>query len=107
MAPNTSRPKNEMVHFKNLTQDVRAFGDFRRVLHTGLYSQLVAMEIPVGGDIGDEVHTVDQILIFTSGTCKATVAGKDQDVKANDVVIVPAGTQVCFDLLLPLDYEIL
>ena len=35
--------------------EVRSFGDFRRVLHTGLYSQLVAMEIPVGGDIGDEV----------------------------------------------------
>lgn len=36
------------------------------------------MEIPVGGDIGDEVHTVDQVLIFTSGEGKATVAGKDQ-----------------------------
>lgn len=47
-------------------------------MHTGLYSQLVTMEIPVGGDIGDEVHTVDQVLIFTSGTGKATVAGKDQ-----------------------------
>lgn len=47
-------------------------------MHTGLYSQLVSMEIPVGGDIGDEVHTVDQVLIFTSGEGKATVAGKDQ-----------------------------
>lgn len=36
------------------------------------------MEIPVGGDIGDEVHTVDQVLLFTSGEGKATVAGKDQ-----------------------------
>jgi len=62
-------------------------------MHTGLYSQLVSMEIPVGGDIGDEVHTVDQVLIFTSGEGKATVAGKDQNVKASDVVVVPAGTQ--------------
>jgi hypothetical protein len=30
-------------------------GDFRRVLWTGLYSQLVLMTVPVGGDIGDEV----------------------------------------------------
>ncbi|MCJ1329037.1 ATP-binding cassette permease mdl1 [Thelotrema lepadinum] len=82
-----------MVHFKDLTTAVRSFGDFRRVLHTGLYSQLVAMEIPVGGDIGDEVHTVDQILIFTSGKARATVAGKDKDISANDVVVVPAGTQ--------------
>lgn len=48
-------PKHEMVVLKGLMSEVRGFGDFRRVLHTGLYSQLVAMEIPVGGDIGDEV----------------------------------------------------
>lgn len=71
-------PKHQMVHFPGLTSEVRAFGQFRKVLHTGLYSQLVSMEIPVGGDIGDEVHTVDQVLIFTSGEGKATVAGKDQ-----------------------------
>ncbi|KAI9681935.1 MAG: hypothetical protein M1822_007013 [Bathelium mastoideum] len=86
-------PKHQMVHFPELTSRVRSFGEFRKVLHTGLYSQLVVMEIPPGGDIGDEVHTVDQILIFTSGTARATVAGKDQDVKASDVVVVPAGTQ--------------
>lgn len=74
----TSPPKHEMVYFPKLTSDVRAFGEFRKVIHTGLYSQLVSMEIPVGGDIGDEVHTVDQVLIFTSGEGKATVAGKDQ-----------------------------
>lgn len=33
------------------------------------------------------------MLIFTHGTGKATIAGKDQDVKASDVVVVPAGTQ--------------
>ncbi|KAK5109854.1 hypothetical protein LTR62_006461 [Meristemomyces frigidus] len=86
-------PKHEMVYFPKLTSEVRAFGQFRKVMHTGMYSQLVSMEIPVGGDIGDEVHTVDQVLIFTSGEGKATVAGKDQNVKATDVVVVPAGTQ--------------
>ncbi|KAF2868188.1 RmlC-like cupin domain-containing protein [Massariosphaeria phaeospora] len=86
-------PKHEMVHLKGLLSEKRAFGDFRTVLHTGLYSQLVAMEVPVGGDIGDEVHTVDQILLFTSGRGLATVAGKEQEVNAGDVVVVPAGTQ--------------
>ena len=38
-------------------------------------------------------HTVDQILTFTSGTGKATINGVDQDVKAGDLIIVPAGTQ--------------
>ena len=39
------------------------------------------------------MHTVDQILIFTSGKGLATVAGKDQEVSAGDIVVVPAGTQ--------------
>jgi mannose-6-phosphate isomerase-like protein (cupin superfamily) len=68
-------------------------GEFRKVLWTGLYSQVVLMTIPVGGDIGDEVHTVDQALTFTSGVGKATINGKDQDVKAGDLMVVPAGTQ--------------
>jgi hypothetical protein len=34
------------------------------------------------------VHTVDQALTFTSGQAKATINGKDQDVKAGDPVLV-------------------
>lgn len=49
-------PKHEAVYFKGLMSEKRAFGDFRTVLHTGLYSQIVAMEVPVGGEIGDEVR---------------------------------------------------
>lgn len=40
-----------------------------------------------------QIHTVDQILTFTSGVGRATINGKDQDVQAGDMVIVPAGTQ--------------
>ena len=40
-----------------------------------------------------QVHTVDQALTFTSGVGKATIAGKDQDIKAGDLMVVPAGTQ--------------
>lgn len=53
---NNAPPEHEMVYFKQLASSVRRFGDFRTVLHTGLYSQVVAMEVPVGGDIGDEVR---------------------------------------------------
>jgi len=91
--PNEGIPKHEMVYLKGLASSARDFGEFRRVLFTGLYSQVVVMEIPVGGEIGDEVHTVDQVLIFTAGQGLATIAGKDQEVDAGDVVIVPAGTQ--------------
>ncbi|CAE6478499.1 unnamed protein product [Rhizoctonia solani] len=67
--------------------------DFRRVLWTGEHSQLVIMTIPVDGEIGEEVHTVDQHLIFTSGSAKAIVAGEEKAVKEGDMVIVPAGTK--------------
>jgi hypothetical protein len=49
-------PAHEMVHFAGLLSEKRSFGDFRTVLHTGLFSQIVAMEIPVNGEIGDEVR---------------------------------------------------
>ncbi|KAL8934326.1 MAG: hypothetical protein Q9216_005964 [Gyalolechia sp. 2 TL-2023] len=87
-------PKHEMQYFPNMTGAMPSeSAEFRRVLWTGLYSQVVLMTVPVGGDIGDEVHTVDQALTFTSGVGKATINGKDQDVKAGDLMVVPAGTQ--------------
>jgi len=50
--------------------------DFRRVLWTGKHTQLVVMTIPPGGEIGEEVHEVDQILTFVSGVGTATVSGQ-------------------------------
>ncbi|KAI7773247.1 hypothetical protein LA080_011475 [Diaporthe eres] len=92
--PSSDPPKKEMVYFPDMTTALPSkSAEFRRVLWTGLYSQLVLMTVPVGGDIGEEIHTVDQILTFTSGTGLAQIAGKEQDVKAGDMVIVPAGTK--------------
>lgn len=54
--PNTDVPKHEMAYFPNMTTSLPSeSAEFRRVLWTGLYSQLVLMTVPVGGDIGDEV----------------------------------------------------
>ncbi|GME45484.1 Cupin RmlC-type [Neofusicoccum parvum] len=86
-------PQHELVHFPGLASERRRFGDCRRVLHTGLYSQLAAMAIPPGGAIGAEVHAVDQTLLFTHGAGVARVAGADAPVRAGDVVVVPAGAR--------------
>jgi mannose-6-phosphate isomerase-like protein (cupin superfamily) len=68
--------------------------DFRRVLWTGQRTQLVIMTIPVGGEIGEEVHEdTDQILTFVSGTGEADVAGETWTVAQGDLVAVPAGTR--------------
>jgi len=65
--------------------------DFRRVLWTGEHTQLVIMTIPPGGEIGEEVHDVDQILTFVSGVGKAKVSGQTRNVTQGDLVVVPAG----------------
>ncbi|MEV6634055.1 cupin domain-containing protein [Actinoplanes sp. NPDC051470] len=65
--------------------------DFRRVLWTGEHTQLVVMTIPPGGEIGEEVHEVDQILTFVSGMAKAKVGGETRNVEQGDLVVVPAG----------------
>ncbi|MCJ1472559.1 hypothetical protein MMC13_001208 [Lambiella insularis] len=87
-------PKHKMAYFPNMVNALPSgSGEFRRVLWTGVYSQVVLMTIPVGGDIGEEIHTVDQALTFTSGKAKATVGGEEKDVEAGDLVVVPAGTK--------------
>jgi hypothetical protein len=55
--PSSNPPKHEMAYFPEMATSLPSqSGDFRRVLWTGLYSQLVLMTVPVGGDIGDEVQ---------------------------------------------------
>lgn len=67
--------------------------NFRKVIYTAKNSQLVLMSIPVGGDIGEEVHeTTDQILFFVDGAGEAVLDGEKQEVEEDDVVFVPAGT---------------
>ncbi len=67
--------------------------DFRRVLWTGKHTQLVVMTIPPGGEIGEEIHEVDQILTFVSGVGKAVISGETRAVAQGDLVAVPAGNK--------------
>ena len=64
-----------VIHYTIATEAEKS-PDFRRVLWTGEHTQLVIMTIPPGGEIGEEVHEVDQILTFVSGTGKAIVSGR-------------------------------
>lgn len=67
---------------------------FRKVLYTGEYSQLVAMTLPVGGDIGMEVHDDgDQYFRIESGEGEVVIDDTTYAVMPGDVVIVPAGAQ--------------
>lgn len=68
--------------------------NFRKVLYTGKYAQLVVMSLKPGEEIGQEVHPqVDQFFRFESGRGKVVIDGAEQAVGPDEVVIVPAGSQ--------------
>ena len=67
---------------------------FREVLSTGPHCQVVVMSIPVGGEIGEEVHDhVDQVLVCVEGESYAVLDGERSDVHPGHLVHVPAGTR--------------
>lgn len=77
------------VKIKQLTESNE---NFRKVLHTGAHSQVVAMALPAQSDIGLETHpTADQILFFVAGQAEVVVGDETTSVSQNDVVFVPAG----------------
>ncbi|EJU00770.1 RmlC-like cupin, partial [Dacryopinax primogenitus] len=86
-------PAMRMFHFPKVDAIADSGEEFRRVLWTGENSQFVIMTIPVNGEIGEEIHDVDQHLCLTSGVCKAVVEGEVQTIRAGDLVIVPAGAK--------------
>lgn len=66
--------------------------DYRRVLYTGEHSQLVVMSLPVGEEIGSEVHTVDQFFRFETGTGRVVINESTYEIMAGDAVVIPAGS---------------
>lgn len=67
---------------------------FRQVLFTAKHLQLVLMCLQPGEEIGNEVHkNVDQFFRIEDGEAKFVLNNTEiHNVKANDAVIVPAGT---------------
>jgi mannose-6-phosphate isomerase-like protein (cupin superfamily) len=68
--------------------------DFRRVLYTGKFSQLVLMSLKPGEEIGEETHDdVDQFFRFEAGEGKVIIDRIEHHVKDGSAVIVPAGAR--------------
>jgi mannose-6-phosphate isomerase-like protein (cupin superfamily) len=84
-----------MKGFKsNIEKATLANKDFRHVLYTGKYSQLVLMSLKPGEEIGEEVHkTVDQFFRFEKGVGVVLIDGVKHKVTDGDAVIVPAGAK--------------
>ena len=68
--------------------------DYRRVLYTGKYSQLVLMNLKPGEEIGEEVHDdVDQFFRFEEGEGEVVIDGVRNPVKDGSGVVVPSGAR--------------
>jgi mannose-6-phosphate isomerase-like protein (cupin superfamily) len=68
--------------------------DFRRVLYTGHHLQLVVMTLQPGDEIGAEVHADrDQFFRIEQGSGVIDIDGRENPVKDDFAVIVPAGAR--------------
>src|ERR671934_3003194 len=76
----------------NIKDEARENDDFRRVLFTSSHAQLVVMAIQPDEEIGEEVHTVDQIFYVVKGEAEAVIDGKAGALDKGEMLIVPAGT---------------
>lgn len=77
-----------------IEKETKKNSDFRRVLYTGEYSQLVLMSLKPMEEIGMETHSnIDQFFRFEEGEGKVIIDGVEHKVKDGDAVIVPAGAE--------------
>lgn len=68
--------------------------NFRKVVYTGEHSQLVLMAIPVGGEIGFEVHSdTDQFFRIEKGQGRVTINESVYEVGDGDGIVVPSGAK--------------
>jgi len=83
-----------MSYTGNIEALVMRNDNFREVIFTGKKSQLVVMSIPVGSDVGEEVHEhVEQTLYVVSGVCTVVLDNVSHVISGGDVVVVTPGTK--------------
>lgn len=77
----------------DIEAETLANDNFRKVLYTASYMQLVLMSIPKGEEIGEEVHGQDQFIRVEAGSGKAVLDGVSHDIADGSAVVIPAGTK--------------
>jgi len=83
-----------MTYVNNIEKDTLENENFRKVLNTAKYSQLVVMSLLPGEEIGNEVHPdVDQFIRVEQGGGKAVLNNSDEYELGEDfAIVIPAGT---------------
>lgn len=76
---------------EDLTEDN---SDFRRVIYTGKYLQLVLMSLNPGEEIGEEVHhDRDQFFRVEDGKGEVWIDGARTKIESETAIVVPAGAR--------------
>ena len=75
----------------NLEAKTVSNDNFREVLYTGKFSQLVLMSLKPGEEIGLEVHGLDQFIRIEKGIGVAILDGVEHQLSDGSAVVVPAG----------------
>ena len=78
---------------RNIEEIAVANSDFRNVLYTAANCQLVVMSLDVKGEIGEEVHKLDQFFRVEQGRGVAVLDGVRTPIEAGFAILVPAGTK--------------
>lgn len=78
---------------KDILEITRQNDWFRREVVTGTHSQVMLMSILPGEEIGEEIHDVDQALVFVTGQGEAVIDGVTESFDEGDLFFVPAGTR--------------
>ncbi|HUD08181.1 MAG TPA: cupin domain-containing protein [Candidatus Saccharimonadales bacterium] len=84
-----------MKHFiGNIEEQTQQNNDYRRVIYTSHYTQLVLMSLKPGVEIGNEIHGLDQFIRVESGKAKVILNNGESEHEMTDdwAVIIPAGT---------------
>jgi mannose-6-phosphate isomerase-like protein (cupin superfamily) len=79
---------------ENLEKQTVGNTNFRKVISTNGYSQLVLMSLKPMEDIGMETHeNVDQFFRIEDGVGKAVLNGTEYEFSAGFGIVIPAGTE--------------
>ena len=78
----------------NIEKETLENDNFRKVLYTARYSQLVLMSLEPLEEIGTEVHPDnDQFFRFEKGEGKCVIDGNEYAVRDGSAIVVPAGAE--------------
>jgi mannose-6-phosphate isomerase-like protein (cupin superfamily) len=78
----------------NIEEITQGNTNFRQVVYTGTYAQLVVMSLIKDEEIGTETHkTVDQFFRIESGTAKIIMNGEETTLTDGMAAVVPAGVE--------------